>query len=148
MENTLKIWTDGSCNYRDRLGGWAYIIEDQFGNIQSNRGGLRKTTNQRAEMTAAIQALSSVPDNTELILISDSEYLLKGISIWMEKWSRTGWKVKNPDLWKKIYDIIDDKNLWVHCRWVKGHSNNEYNNECDRLASLARKEARRRSING
>jgi len=136
----IKIWTDGSCDYRTKLGGYAFLIEDENGLVTKSYGHLSSTTSPRAEITAVIKALDIIEQNLELILISDNKYVIKGISLWMYKWKESGWRIKNPDLWKVIYRLIEDKNLIIHTRWIKGHSGDKFNEECDRLAELGRKQ--------
>ena len=135
----LTIYTDGACSGNPGKGGWAAILI--VGDNKKNLSGAEyKTTNNRMELTAVIQSLQSLDDynDFEIEINTDSKYVKDGIEIWINKWKENGWKtankkeVKNQDLWKNLDNIIQGKKIkW---NWVKGHSNNELNNEVDKLA--------------
>ena len=135
----LTIYTDGACSGNPGKGGWAAILI--VGDNKKNLSGAEyKTTNNRMELTAVIQSLQSLDDynDFEIEINTDSKYVKDGIEIWINKWKENGWKtankkeVKNQDLWKNLDNIIQEKKIkW---NWVKGHSNNELNNEVDKLA--------------
>ncbi len=103
-------------------------------------GGADETTNNRMEMTAAIKGLEALKKPCNVALYTDSEYLKKGITEWMPKWKRQGWKrgknpVKNVDLWKQL-DALAQTHA-IRWSWVKGHAGHHYNERCDELASEA-----------
>ena len=99
------------------------------------------TTNNRMELFAAIMALKKITKNSDVTIYTDSTYVKNGITEWMIKWKKNGWKnsskkpVKNKDLWVKLVDLCEKNN--VSWKWVKGHSTNKYNNIADELATRA-----------
>ena len=134
----IKIYTDGSCLENPGNGGWAAIINND-GNIKKISGNEKNTTNNRMELMAPIMALKNVKSNSEITIYTDSTYVKNGITEWIKKWEQNGWKsankkpVKNKDLWIKLNDLSKkNKITWI---WVKGHSNNKYNNLADALAT-------------
>ena len=136
----VVVYTDGSCAPTNPgPGGWAYLLMDGRSEELVN-GSERHSTNNRMEMTAAIEALKSIPDGTTLDLYTDSEYLQKGITIWIVSWKKknrlTGPNaVKNNDLWQ-ILDI-ENQRVSVNWHWVRAHNNNEYNERVDKAAREA-----------
>jgi ribonuclease HI len=131
---TIEIYTDGSCLNNPGPGGFAFLVIKDGEITEEISGGLEDnpTTNNRAELTAAIEALDWVP-NKDIILYTDSTYVQKGMTIWIKNWKRKGWKkVKNVDLWKKLDSLAENRNItW---KWVKAHDKNPYNNRVDELA--------------
>ena len=143
----LNIYTDGGCSGNPGPGGWAYvIINDANGdNTQlENWGAEKSTTNNRMELQAviaALETLSSTNPGAEIIVHTDSQYVQKGITIWIKDWKSRGWKtsakqaVKNQDLWQRLDALSEGLSItWV---WVKGHAGNKYNERCDLLAQKA-----------
>jgi ribonuclease HI len=145
----LIVYTDGGCQPNPGAGGWAFVIdhpEKQY----KNWGSEDFTTNNRMEITAALKAIDFIESlhlvGTEdtIKIISDSMYLVKGYNEWSIKWLQNGWKmsrfnsehVKNHDLWSALCKYKNDYNITFV--WCKGHEDTELNNECDRLATLAR----------
>ncbi len=141
----LKVITDGSCLGNPGPGGWAAIL--RYGAHERVMSGHEaQTTNNRMELTAAIRALQALKEPCEVELVTDSEYLKKGVEQWMAKWKRNGWMtaakkpVLNQDLWKELdAELGRHKTEW---RWTKGHADDEDNNRCDEMARTAA--ARRR----
>jgi ribonuclease HI len=140
MEN-IVIYTDGGCDPNPGLGGWAALIMigDQKKEIS---GADKKTTNNRMELTAAIEALRSVSEPARIKIYTDSQYLQRGIEEWMPGWLRKNWRgssgpVLNQDLWKELLEAI--KPHQVSWQWVKGHAGNVYNTRVDLLVHQARK---------
>ena len=134
-----KIYTDGACSGNPGPGGWGAVIFDQEDNQKNISGSEKNTTNNRMELLAAIMALKKVKTNSEITIYTDSIYVKNGITEWIKKWTRNEWKnarkqpVKNKDLWIKLDNLCkDNKIIW---KWVKGHSNNKYNNLADELAT-------------
>ena len=137
------IWTDGACSGNPGRGGWAAIVVPPGGNEPLERsGGLPHTTNNIMEMTAALEGLRALPDGSRACVVTDSRYLLDGMTSWMAGWERKGWKtaggqpVKNIELWKAL-KAEAARHEAVRWAWVKGHAGNELNERADVLAVAA-----------
>lgn len=136
--NRVEIFTDGACRGNPGPGGWGALM--RFGDEEKELcGGESETTNNRMELMAVIQALSALKRPCDVVLTSDSTYVLKGIQEWMPNWKKRGWKtatkkpVKNVDLWKQLDDVIQVHTIdW---QWVKGHSGHAENEIADQLAN-------------
>ncbi len=135
----VTIYTDGACSGNPGEGGWGAVLK--FGELEKEISGFDKhTTNNKMELLAAIKALEMLKFPCEVELYSDSAYLVNGfIKKWVDNWKKNGWKnsskeeVKNIELWKKLDELREfHKIKWIK---VKGHSDNEYNNRCDKLAT-------------
>ena len=133
----IKVYTDGSCLENPGKGGWAAIIINESGRIEI-KGSKENTTNNQMELTAPIMALKKIPRGSKVQIFTDSKYVKSGITEWIHKWKKNGWKtvdkkeVKNKNLWTKLDDLSNAFDIeWI---WVKAHSNNELNNEVDLLA--------------
>ena len=135
----ITIYTDGACSGNPGIGGWGVVIlesnkEDIFLN-----GGNDNTTNNRMELTAAIEALKYFKNMQSITLITDSKYVKDGIQSWIQNWKKNGWKtaakkpVKNKELWMKVDELNQFHN--VSWSWVKGHSGNRENDIADMLAN-------------
>ncbi len=132
----IQICTDGSCLGNPGPGGWAAILQYN-GNERELSGGEKLTTNNRMEMVAAIQALTALKEPCKVTLTTDSDYLVKGMTVWMKGWQRDG-KIragsshKNVDLWIDLVKLSKVHQIeWV---WVRGHSGHALNERCDVLA--------------
>lgn len=135
----IEIYTDGSCLGNPGPGGWAAVVVD--GSKQRKlSGGEPITTNNRMELNAVIQALSSFDMPETVDVFSDSKYIVDAINKgWLANWIKSGWRlssggdVKNPDLWKRLVELME----WHDCtfHWVKGHNGSYYNEICDNLAN-------------
>jgi ribonuclease HI len=142
----VQVITDGACSGNPGPGGWAAIL--RYNHHEKELWGSEPhTTNNRMEMTAAIEALRSLKENCEIEVVTDSEYLKKGITEWIHGWKRKGWMtaakkpVVNQDLWKALDEQVSrHKTTWV---WTKGHASHADNNRCDELATRAAKEQSR-----
>lgn len=139
--NEVIIYTDGGCSGNPGPGGWGVVVIFN-GEARQLSGGEKNTTNNRMELTAAINALSIVkntPDfkNHKITVNIDSQYVKNGITVWIKGWKLKGWKtadkkpVKNQDLWIQL-DALNSA-LNVSWNWVKGHAGIEYNEICDQL---------------
>ena len=135
---TVIIYTDGACRGNPGPGGWGVLIE--YGELSKQLyGGDISTTNNKMELTAAIMALKEIKEPCEIILYTDSKYVLQGIEEWIYNWKKRGWRgankkpVKNIELWKELDELRDEHNIkW---NWVKGHSGDPGNETADMLAN-------------
>ena len=138
MTQIIEIYTDGACRGNPGPGGWgALLIAGKH--QKTMHGGDPETTNNRMELTAAIEALNALKGHSNVILHTDSKYVMDGINDWMPNWKKRGWKttarkpVKNKDLWQALDDAVSRHEIdW---RWVKGHDGNPGNEMADELAN-------------
>jgi ribonuclease HI len=144
----VEIYTDGACSGNPGPGGWGVLLS--YGGHQKElSGGEAATTNNRMELMAAIQALESITRKSKIRLHTDSVYVRSGITSWVPKWKRNGWRtaskqpVKNEDLWRRL-DAAAGKHD-VEWLWVKGHAGDPGNERADALANLGMAEARGKS---
>ena len=136
------LFTDGACSGNPGPGGWAFILRHlQSGKELVRNGGEAETTNNRMELMAVIVGLRALKRPAVVELVSDSTYVLQGLSTWMKGWKVNGWKrreggklkdVKNADLWKELDDLAARHQ--VHFTHVRGHSGHPENERCDQLA--------------
>jgi ribonuclease HI len=133
------VYTDGACKGNPGPGGWgALLIAGDH--RKELYGGESPTTNNRMELTAAIEALAALKRPCRVQLYTDSQYVRLGITEWLPQWKRRGWKtadkkpVKNDDLWKKLESQIERHE--VHWHWVRGHAGDPGNERADQLANL------------
>jgi ribonuclease HI len=140
---TVKAITDGSCLGNPGPGGWAAILRYN-GHAKELWGCETHTTNNRMELTAAIEALRALKEECEIELVTDSEYVKNGITSWIHGWKKKGWMtsakkpVVNQDLWKALVEQANRHT--VRWEWTKGHANHGDNNRCDELAQKAARE--------
>ena len=137
----FTIYTDGACSGNPGPGGWGAVIFDEREKQKNISGKVNDTTNNRMELMAPIMALKKIKFKSDITIFTDSTYVKNGITEWIKKWEKNGWKssnrkpVKNKDLWIKLNDLCQkNKVIW---KWVKGHSNNKYNSLADELATQA-----------
>lgn len=138
----VLLFTDGACSGNPGPGGWAYILRHvATGKSKEVSGGEPETTNNRMELMAVIEGLSALTRASSVRLVSDSQYVGKGITEWMRNWKRNNWKrgpagarkpVKNVDLWQQLDELIQQHTL--EYEWVAGHAGHEENERCDELA--------------
>lgn len=138
MTEIVNIFTDGACKGNPGPGGWGVCMHYKT-HEKELCGGEKETTNNRMELTAAIQALESLNRPCQIKLHTDSKYVLQGITDWLHNWKKRGWKtsannpVKNEDLWRRLDQAIQRHQIeWI---WVKGHAGNDGNERADRLAN-------------
>jgi ribonuclease HI len=164
----IKIYTDGGCSGNPGPGGWAYLIirdnmpdnktgahlqakplwakgrrEEEI--IAENYGAEVDTTNNRMELTAALEALEALAKlkrpSRVVTVFTDSQYVQKGMNLWIKSWKRNGWRtgdrkpVKNRDLWEQLDELAAQ--FLIEWFWVRGHAGNEYNERCDRMTQQA-----------
>ena len=137
MSRRVTIWTGGACSGNPGPGGWGAVLR-YGGHEKDLKGGEALTTNNRMELTAAIEALESLNRPCEVILHTDSQYLRGGVTEWIATWKSNGWRtasrkpVKNEDLWRRL-DAAAERHA-IEWRWVKGHAGDELNERADKLA--------------
>ncbi|NTW98412.1 MAG: ribonuclease HI [Geobacteraceae bacterium] len=133
----VEIFCDGACSGNPGPGGFGAILR-YGGHIKELSGGARDTTNNRMEMTAAIEALRQLTRPCQVLITTDSQYLVKGMTEWIDGWQRKGWRnskkepVVNKDLWEQLLDLT--KSHSVQWKWVRGHDGHVENERCDQLA--------------
>ncbi|MDP2937108.1 MAG: ribonuclease HI [Dehalococcoidia bacterium] len=134
----VEIYTDGACIGNPGPGGYGVVLK--YGEHKKElSGGFRHTTNNRMEMLAAIAGLESLREKCSVTLYSDSEYLVKAMTLgWAKKWRASGWRrgrnqpALNPDLWERLLKLCDHQT--VEFKWVRGHAGHPENERCDQLA--------------
>lgn len=139
----IEIYTDGACSGNPGPGGFGVIVKHKGKIVKKYSKGYRLTTNNRMELMAAIFALSKVEgDQQDISLFSDSKYLTDAINQrWIDKWIKTNFiGVKNSDLWKKF--LILYKKHKIELYWIRGHFGHYENEECDKLATSALRNAK------
>ncbi len=133
----VEVFTDGACTGNPGPGGWGAIL--RYKTTEKEISGYSPdTTNNRMELTAVVEALSALKEKCRVTVYTDSRYLRDGITSWIQRWKRNGWKtsdktpVKNQDLWEALDRICQKHQLeW---RWVKGHAGHPENERADELA--------------
>ena len=139
----IRLITDGSCLGNPGPGGWAAILKFNE-HVKQLYGCERETTNNRMEITAAVEGLRALKESCQVEIKTDSEYVKNGITKWIAGWKRNGWKtgdkkpVKNRELWEALdAEQARHQTEWV---WTKGHADDAENNRCDELAQRAARE--------
>lgn len=145
---SIFIYTDGACSGNPGPGGWGVFIKWKH-HEKRLFGWTRRTTNNRMELLAVIRGLEAIKtDNTPIVITTDSQYVMHGLTQWIQKWKQNGWKttqktaVKNSDLWRRLDALC--KKLSLKWQWVKGHDGHTENEIADRLA----REAIQKGLNG
>jgi ribonuclease HI len=137
----VELYTDGACRGNPGIGGWGALL--QVGSLRKEFFGFEEnTTNNRMELMAAIRGLEeAVRKHSQIVIYTDSQYVCKGITEWIDNWKLKGWKtasgkpVKNSELWGELDTIC--RRCTVEWRWVRGHAGNLGNERADALANLA-----------
>ena len=138
MSDSVEMFTDGACKGNPGPGGWGALLVYQ-GVEKELWGGEPDTTNNRMELMAAIRGLEELKRPCEVLLVTDSQYVMKGITEWMVNWKKRGWKtaskepVKNADLWKLLDEQVNRHT--VKWQWVRGHIGHPGNERADQLAN-------------
>lgn len=144
-DDVVEVFTDGSCLGNPGPGGWGAVLRWR-GEERELFGGERETTNNRMELTAAIEALNSLTRPVPVVITTDSSYVKDGIQKWLPGWKRRNWRtasnqpVKNKDLWQQLDELVQRYD--VTWEWVKGHSGHPENERADDLARRGAEEAR------
>lgn len=134
----VELFTDGACRGNPGPGGWGVLL--RFGeNEKTLHGGEAETTNNRMELMAAIRGLEALKRDCQVLLTTDSQYVMKGVTEWMANWKKNGWKtaakkpVKNVDLWQRLDAALASHQVdWA---WVRGHTGHAENELADALAN-------------
>lgn len=144
MSQTITLYVDGACKGNPGLGGWgAYIITET--EEHKIYGGELETTNNRMELTAAIEGVTFCPVDAHLIIWTDSNYVKQGITEWIHGWKKKNWKdVKNPDLWKKLDAVCANRN--IEWNWIKGHAGHPGNEMADQLANMGAEQTAKQNL--
>ena len=131
----IEIFTDGGCSPNPGVGGWGVLIKLNGKEIALN-GCQLKSTNNRMELTAAIKALEYFKESKKLVVASDSQYVIKGITTWIVRWKNKNYKkIKNVELWQRL-DLLNEFHD-VKWYWVKAHDGHRENELADRLCQMA-----------
>lgn len=136
----IYIYTDGGCRGNPGIGGWGAVL--RYNSHEKRlKGHAQNTTNNRMELMAAIEALKTLKQTSDIHLTTDSQYVKNGITAWMINWKKNGWKtaskkpVKNQDLWIALDHEVSRHQVNWH--WIKGHTGHEGNELADQLANDA-----------
>ncbi len=137
-EKAVEVFTDGACRGNPGPGGWGVVLryKDKEKELY---GSEAHTTNNRMELTAAIEALNALNRSCKVVITTDSQYVKNGINQWIANWKKRGWitadkkPVKNVDLWQRLDELVSRHNVKWH--WVKGHSGHPENERADALAN-------------
>jgi|SRR5262245_60835641 ribonuclease HI len=138
----VNLFTDGACSGNPGPGGWAFILKHPAsGSVREGSGAERETTNNRMELRGVIEGLSTLKSPCRVELVTDSQYVAKGVREWLPKWKSQGWQrkeggrykpVMNADLWKKLDELLARHDVQV--KHVLGHRGHPENEACDRMA--------------
>lgn len=141
----VRLYTDGACSGNPGPGGWAFILEHPAsGRTLQSSGAEPVTTNNRMELIGAIRGLEALKRPCDVELVTDSQYVGKGLTEWMPKWKAQGWHRKegkalkpviNLDLWRRLDELVQRHRVRVE--WVLGHNGHPENEACDRMAVAA-----------
>ncbi|MBQ13868.1 MAG: ribonuclease HI [Gammaproteobacteria bacterium] len=133
------MFTDGACRGNPGKGGWGVLL--RYGETEKSlHGGEPLTTNNRMELTAVIKGLEALNKSCEVVITTDSKYVLSGITEWMDNWKKRNWRtaakkpVLNVELWQQLDRLVSTHN--IQWNWVKGHSGHRENDIADELANL------------
>jgi ribonuclease HI len=138
MSDTVVVYTDGACKGNPGPGGWGALL--RWGDHEKEMfGGEARTTNNRMELTAVIEALSALKQRCRVAVYTDSEYVKNGITSWIQNWKQRGWRtadkkpVKNVELWQRLDELATAHDVRWH--WVRGHNGDPGNERADELAN-------------
>lgn len=151
MADLVELFTDGACQGNPGPGGWGVLL--RYGGVERELSGAEPaTTNNRMELTAVIRGLEALKRPCRVVVTTDSQYVRNGITDWIRRWRRNGWRtadrqpVKNSDLWQRLDETAAGHE--IEWRWVKGHAGHPENERADRLATGAIASLRRPAAGG
>ncbi|MFJ1299641.1 ribonuclease HI [Pseudomonadota bacterium AL_CKDN230030165-1A_HGKHYDSX7] len=136
--DTVEMWTDGACKGNPGPGGWGVLMK-AGGHQKTMHGGMANTTNNRMELLAVIEGLRALKRACTVVIHTDSQYVMKGMTEWLPNWKRRGWitadkkPVKNAELWQQLDEQVARHH--VSWRWVRGHNGDPGNEAADALAN-------------
>ena len=140
----IILYADGACSGNPGPGGWAAILKEAgTGRSREISGSEKQTTNNRMELMAVISGLESLAKASKVTVVTDSQYVVKGMTEWIENWIAKNWRtsgkkpVKNIELWQRLLEISQKHK--VSWEWIEGHAGHPENERCDRLAVAATK---------
>jgi ribonuclease HI len=143
----VELYTDGACSGNPGPGGWAYILKHPgSGKTREASGAERQTTNNRMELTGPIEALETLRRPCRVRLVTDSQYVVKGLTEWLPRWKAQGWMrregkrlkpLQNEDLWRRLDELAARHDL--RTEFIRGHNGHPENEACDRMAVAAYK---------
>lgn len=143
----VEIFADGACSGNPGIGGYGIILRSGIREKEFS-GCYPMTTNNRMELTAVIKALEALKKPCSVKVVTDSNYVIKGITLWIFRWLENNWKnsqkqdVINRDLWERLFKLSNIHDIqWV---WIRGHADNSDNERCDKLAKLAIKKCKKK----
>lgn len=146
MTDQIHIYTDGACKGNPGPGGWGVLLQYKGRELELF-GGEDSTTNNRMELQAVIEGLSALKRRSNVLLVTDSKYVMQGIQQWLANWKKRGWKtaskqpVKNQDLWQQLDALVQQHD--VQWQWVAGHTGHPGNERADNLANRGVEEVRK-----
>jgi ribonuclease HI len=148
VSDTVELYTDGACKGNPGPGGWGALLRYR-GTAKELWGGEPDTTNNRMELTAVIKGLEALTRPCDVLVVTDSRYVKSGITQWIARWKRNGWRtadkkpVKNRDLWERLDALLGRHR--VEWQWVRGHAGHPENERADLLANKGAKQATRQA---
>ena len=146
MTDQIHIYTDGACKGNPGPGGWGVLLQYKGRELELF-GGEASTTNNRMELRAVIEGLSALKRRSNVLLVTDSKYVMQGMQQWLANWKKRGWKtaskqpVKNQDLWQQLDALVQQHD--VQWQWVAGHTGHPGNERADNLANRGVEEVRK-----
>lgn len=146
MSDQIHIYTDGACKGNPGPGGWGALLQYKGRELELF-GGEDDTTNNRMELRAVIEGLSALKRRSNVLLVTDSKYVMQGMQQWLANWKKRGWKtaskqpVKNQDLWQQLDALVQQHD--VQWQWVAGHTGHPGNERADDLANRGVEEVRK-----
>lgn len=132
----IELYTDGSSKPNPGQGAWAFCAIDGKKPIKIDSGYIPEATNNQMELQAVIEALEYTNKHHKgkmLYIYTDSQYVERGINLWMKRWKEKNWNIKNPEQWKRIDQLINKFSIQV--QWIRGHNKNKWNEFVDKLCS-------------